>query len=155
MQLVIAKKLHLHPLNLKSKVPRPRRRRKVQEYYHLIVEKREKLKVFGCVWEIIQKGKEKESTQKSALKCQKSIFLIRGSRALSRLLAHFLRLGAPLRCCGLAQQPLYMRQVGYANISNFVIFPPDFDHILKGLLGLRLSLSWCHWKGLDVQFLEH
>ena len=36
---IVAKKLHLHPLNLKSKVSRPRRGRWEQEHDEIVVEK--------------------------------------------------------------------------------------------------------------------
>ena len=37
------------PLSLKSNVLRPKKGERVQEQYLLIVERREELKVFGCV----------------------------------------------------------------------------------------------------------
>ena len=57
---IVAKKLHLHPLNLKSKVLRPKRGKRVQEHYLWIVEKREELKIFlMCLGEDLERRRER------------------------------------------------------------------------------------------------
>ena len=63
---IVAKNLHLHPLNLKSKILRPRRGKRVLEHYLLIVERREKSKVIDVFGREFREKKRENLPQKSS-----------------------------------------------------------------------------------------